>query len=84
MAGYREQVTGFLRQNFLFDDTALLGEDDSLLETGVIDSTGILEVVAWLEETFNLHVEDDELVPDNFDSVARLATFLERKLGSAA
>ncbi len=70
----------FIFENFLFDaDESALKNDDSFLEQGIIDSTGVLELVEWLEDEFGFQVEDDELVPENLDSVNLLAAFIERK-----
>lgn len=77
-----EQVRQYVLENFLFsNDASLLGLDDSFLERGLIDSTGMLEVLLFLEETFGVKVEDHEMVPANLDSVNRIAAFVERKKG---
>lgn len=75
------KVRAFIVDNFLFgrDDEALSNED-SLIESGVIDSTGVLMLVSFLEQSLGVHVEDDEIVPDNLDSIDRLARFAARKL----
>jgi len=76
----REEVRGFIFKNFLFEDSGdSLDDNDSFLEKGIIDSTGMLELVVFLEEKFGVRVEDDELVPENLDSVARLVSFISRK-----
>ncbi|MBN2183830.1 MAG: acyl carrier protein [Candidatus Krumholzibacteriota bacterium] len=76
----REQLKGFVIENFLFGlDDASLGDSDSFLESGIIDSTGILELVGFVEDEFNIEVTDDELVPDNFDSLDRLVSYVGRK-----
>jgi len=56
-----------------------LAEDASFLEEGIVDSTGVLELVMFVEETFNIAVEDQEIVPENFDSVGQLAAYVRRK-----
>ncbi|WP_258868246.1 acyl carrier protein [Alkalilimnicola ehrlichii] len=61
------------------DDPAALADDDSFLEQGIIDSTGIMEVIFFLEEEFGIRVDDDELIPENLDSVNRIARFVQRK-----
>jgi acyl carrier protein len=80
------KVREFVVENFLFGDGGSLKEDTSFMEEGIIDSTGILELVFFIEETFGFSVEDDELVPDNMDSLQNIARFIDRKLntGSAA
>lgn len=76
----KEQIRQYLAQNFLFSNNGLdLKDDASFLEEGIVDSTGVLEMVMFVEETFNIEVNDDEIVPDNFDSVNALATFIARK-----
>ncbi|MBV6416777.1 MAG: hypothetical protein CMLOHMNK_01392 [Steroidobacteraceae bacterium] len=75
-----EQVRQYILENFLFStDTSLLGMDDSFLARGLIDSTGMLEVLLFLEETFGIKVDDNEMIPDNLDSVNRIAAFIARK-----
>jgi acyl carrier protein len=64
----------------MFDDKKTLDEEESLLGSGIVDSTGILELIAYLEETYQLKFRDDELVADNFDSVAKISAFVSRKL----
>jgi len=76
------EIRNFIVENFLFgDSTAQLGEDESLLQKGLIDSTGILEVVSFIEEKFGITVQDDELVPDNLDSIGAIANYVMRKQG---
>ncbi|HEB50642.1 MAG TPA: acyl carrier protein [Desulfobulbus sp.] len=73
-------IRRFIFDNFLFDaGEDDLGNDDSFLEQGIIDSTGVLELVEWLEETFSISVDDEELIPENLDSVNRLAAYVARK-----
>ena len=67
-------------EQFLYGDTSTpLGVDDSFLDKGLIDSTGVLLLVACLEEEFGIEVDDQEIVPDNFDSVAKLTRYVEQK-----
>ena len=78
------RVRAFIEENFLFrSDVSQLSDSDSLLENGVMDSTGILELVAFLETDFSIQMSDAEIVPDNLDSIAAIAAFLDRKLGGA-
>jgi acyl carrier protein len=73
-------IHGFLTKNFLFsDDVSVLDREASLLEQGIMDSTGVLELVCFLEERFGIEVLDEELLPENLDSVTRIAAFVERK-----
>ena len=75
-----EKIRKFIFENFLFDaENSALDNNDSFLEKGIIDSTGILEVINWMEETFGFEVDDMELIPENLDSVNRLADFIKKK-----
>jgi len=77
-----EQIRQFIFENFLFEaENNALVNDDSFLDKGIIDSTGVLEVINWMEETFGFQVDDIELIPENLDSVNRLADFIIRKTG---
>jgi acyl carrier protein len=79
------QLRSFIVDTFLFGEGGdSFGDDDSLLEKGILDSTGVLELVAYLVESFGFKVADDELIPDNFDSVNRLSAFVQRKQRSAS
>lgn len=74
-------VRTFIEDSFLFrEDKSALTDTESLLEAGLIDSTGILELVAFLEERFDLRVDDADLVPANFDSIEAIAGYVERML----
>ncbi len=73
-------IKNFILENFLFGaDEDTLDHNDSFLEKGIIDSTGVLELVSFIEEEFSISVEDEELVPENLDSVHILARFIKRK-----
>ena len=75
------EVRGYVIDRFLFgQNTDRLSNEDSFLERHIVDSTGILEVVAFLEQRYGIRVEDEELIPDNLDSVSRIAAFVARKL----
>lgn len=80
MAEVLNQVRGFIFENFLFDgEEGDLQNDASFLDQGIIDSTGVLELVDWLEETFGIQVDDEELIPENLDSVNQLTDFIVKK-----
>ena len=72
-------IRNFIIENFLFEEDENLKEETSFLEGGVIDSTGILELVTFLEETFEFTVEDEEMVPENLDSIANVVKFIQKK-----
>jgi acyl carrier protein len=76
----REKLRRFILENFLFtDDESELNDEDSFIENQIIDSTGILEVIEFLEDEWNIKTEDDEMIPDNLDSVNKVISFVERK-----
>jgi acyl carrier protein len=78
------KIRGFIVENFLFGDASLApAKDASLLEGGVIDSTGVLELVFFIEEQFGVKLADSEIVPANLDSIARIIAFLETKKAAA-
>ena len=79
-----QKIRAFVIENYLFGEEGKLGNDDSFLETGIIDSTGVLELVRFLEATFGIKIADEELVPDNLDSINKIVAFLQTKLPSAA
>jgi acyl carrier protein len=74
----------FIRENFLFGQEATFADDESFLEQEIIDSTGVLELVAFLEEQYQITVEDEDLVPDNLDSVRNLVRFITDKRSCSA
>lgn len=74
-------VREFIVANFLFGDREGLDDEGSLIDGGVIDSTGVVELVAFLEQQFAVAIADAELVPENFDSIRRIAAFVDRKAG---
>ncbi|NOZ01092.1 MAG: acyl carrier protein [Deltaproteobacteria bacterium] len=79
----RKAVRDFILENYLFtDDQSELGDDASFLQEGIIDSTGILEVIAFIEDEYGINVEDAELIPENLDSVDNLTAFIVGKTGS--
>lgn len=76
-----EQVRDYVVETFLLGaDESELGNEDSFLETGLIDSTGVLELIGFLEERFGVHVADEEMIPENLDSIARVARFVYGKV----
>ena len=76
----RQQLRSFLDENFLFGQQNTLKDDDSFLESGILDSTGILQLIAFLGETYGITVLDEEVTPDNLDSIDQVAAYLHRKL----
>jgi acyl carrier protein len=75
----REQVRQFITTNFYLPDPQALADTTSFLETGIIDSTGVLEIVGFLERDLGLQLRDNEIVPENLDSIASITKFIETK-----
>ena len=77
----RSDIKAFILDNFMMGrDAGELTESGSLLELGIIDSTGVLELVGFMEEKFNLQVEDEDLIPENLDSIDNLVGYINRKI----
>jgi len=79
----REQVRSFVLSNFYVADPAALDDEASLLEAGIVDSTGVLEIITFLENELGVTVEDAEMVPENLDAVAHITAFVEKKRKAA-
>lgn len=75
----RDKVRAFVTSNFYVADPAKLQDSESLLDSGIIDSTGVLEVIGFIEDNFGVTVEDHEMLPENLDSIERIASFIQRK-----
>jgi acyl carrier protein len=84
MTDTKEAVRQFIISNFYVANPADLKDDTSLLDSGMVDSTGVLEVIAFLESEFGIKVADSEIVPDNLGALASIVAFIERKGGKAA
>lgn len=73
-------IRNFILKNFLFsDDEKALSDEASLIASGAIDSTGVLELIMFVEETFHIKVAEEEMIPENLDSVVKIVRFLQRK-----
>jgi acyl carrier protein len=77
-----EKIRAFVIENYLFGEEEKLRDSDSFMESGIIDSTGILELVRFLETSFGVKVADEDLIPDNLDSIDKIVAFVQRKLAS--
>ena len=75
----RQQVRSFLEENYLFGQQNVLQNGDSFLDGGILDSTGILQLIAFLGDAFGISVEDEEVTPDNLDSIDKIAAYIQRK-----
>jgi len=80
MSEIKTKVRAFIVENFLYGNDGNLKDETSFLEGGILDSTGVLELVSFLEETFSIHVEGDDLVPENLDSLNNLQVYLEKRI----
>ena len=78
----QSEVRQFVIDNFLFGQGAQLKDDESFLDGGIIDSTGVLQLVGFLEQKYEIAIDNTELVPDNLDSVERITRFVQQKLAA--
>jgi len=77
-------IRHYIMENLLFtEDESVLQDSDSFLDGGIIDSTGVMEIILFIEETFGIKVDDNEMLPANLDSVDSLAAFVQRKQAQA-
>jgi acyl carrier protein len=78
--GIKDQIRQYITQSLLFSDGGFKYDDDaSFLEEGIVDSLGVMDLVFFIEETFGLTVKDEDLTPDNFDSVNKLADYIQHQ-----
>ncbi len=75
-----QQVSIYITENFMFGDEEEVGAAESLLESGVVDSTGVMELVLFVEQTFGIEVDDNDRVPENPDTIENIAKFVKSKL----
>ncbi len=77
----KDKLRLYILENFLFTDNQdELNNDDSFMDKNIVDSTGILEIIEFLEEECSIKIEDEEMIPDNLDSIQKIVSFVERKL----
>jgi acyl carrier protein len=81
---HTKEIRDFVVTNFLFGDASSLQDNTSLLDRGIIDSTGMLELIMFLEQTYDIKIEPEEMLPENLDSVNKVVQFLGRKQEKAA
>jgi acyl carrier protein len=74
------QVQDFVQRNFVFNGNKTVALDDSLIGTGVVDSTGVLELIGFLEDHYSIHFDDKDLVVGNFDSISQISLLVSQKL----
>lgn len=80
MTNFEPEIRRFIADKFLFGDDTKLADHDSLLEAGIVDSTGILEIIAHLEQSYGVKVDNDEMVPENLDTIGSIGAFVRKKL----
>jgi len=84
MADIKGQVRNYISENFVMgSNAAKFADGDSFLDLHIIDSTGFLELITFLEEKFDIQIEDDEMVPENLDSLNNIDAYIGRKLAAA-
>lgn len=76
-----KDIRNFIVETFLFGEEGGLRNDSSFLREGIVDSTGIMQLVAFLQERYQITVADEELIPDNLDSIQKVISFIEGKRG---
>ena len=84
MIDFKGKIRSFIVDNFLFGDDDGLDDQISFLDSGIVDSMGILEIVNYINEEFQVTVADEELLPENLDSINNIANYLSNKLQSVA
>jgi acyl carrier protein len=78
------EIKAYIVDNILFGDGERLEQDVSFQESGILDSTGFLELITFVEERFGIEITDSELIPENFDTLRKMSDFVERKMGARA
>ncbi len=81
MSDIKEKVRQFIVSNFYVADASSLKDEASLLDAGIVDSTGVLEVINFIESEFGVTVDDAEMVPENLDAVNHIVAFVQKKKG---
>ena len=80
----QERVRGFILESFYVSDPEELTDEVSLLDSGYVDSTGMMEIILFLEREYGIHIEDHETIPENLESISQIATFVAKKHAAAA
>jgi acyl carrier protein len=79
-----DEVRQFILEFFYVSDPAELTDEVSLLESGLVDSTGMMDIILFLETEYGFHIEDQETIPENLETISRIAAFVARKLETTA
>lgn len=80
MTDLKNKIKEFIVENFLFGSDDGLDDSTSFLDEGILDSTGVLELVTFLEQEYSIKVEDEELVPENLDSINNISAYMQKKV----
>jgi acyl carrier protein len=80
----QERVRRFVLEYFYVSDATELTDEISLIDSGIVDSTGMLEIILFLESEYGFHVEDHETIPENLETISRIAAYVEQKRVAAA
>lgn len=80
----QEQVRGFIVESFYLSDPQELTDDTSLIDSGIVDSTGMMDIILFLEGTYDIRIEDHETVPENLETITRIAAFVASKRPATA
>lgn len=83
MNNIKETLKVFIVENFLFGEDDDLNDDTSFLDDGIIDSTGVLELVEFIEEQFNFKIDDEDMVPENLDSLNNLEQYISKQISAS-
>jgi len=78
------RVWSYIETTFLFGDSSRLSSDTSFLDSSILDSTGMLELISFIEQEFAIRIDPTELIPDNLDSISKVTRFIEKKKGSSS
>ena len=76
----KEQISEYIKENILFGDGDIPDENVSFTESGILDSTGFLGLITFAESNFEIEISDDELDPENLETLSKISSFIERKL----
>ena len=83
-ATIQEQVRNFIVESFYVSDPKELSDEVSLIDSGIVDSTGMMDIILFLESTYGISIEDEETVPENLETIDRIAAFMARKQSGVA
>lgn len=80
----QQEIRSFIVENFLFGEEKGITDDSSFIKEGIVDSTGIMQLVSFIQDQYRIPIEDEELVPENLDSISKVSAFIEEKKRAVA